>query len=74
MQHQKLHSPVMLRLKQVITRTGLSKSTIYNMLDEKSSSYDPDFPKQVMMGKAAVAWVEHEIDTWINNRIQKRNS
>ncbi|CEP36098.1 Prophage CP4-57 regulatory [Halomonas sp. R57-5] len=74
MQHQELQSPVMLRLKHVVIRTGLSRSTIYNMLDEKSSSYDPDFPRQVIMSKAAVAWVEHEIDAWINNRIQKRNA
>lgn len=61
-----------LRLKQVIAITGLSRSTIYSMLDENSSSYDPDFPKQVKIGKKSVAWVEHELDQWICKRIAER--
>lgn len=62
----------LLRLKQVIAITGLSRSSIYSMLDENSSSYDPDFPKQVKIGKKSVAWVENEVDQWIGKRIAAR--
>ncbi|MCG7589579.1 MULTISPECIES: AlpA family transcriptional regulator [unclassified Halomonas] len=62
----------LLRLKQVIAITGLSRSSIYSMLDEDSSSYDPDFPKQVKIGKKSVAWVENEVDQWIVKRIAAR--
>jgi prophage regulatory protein len=56
---------VMLRLKQVIERTGLSRSTIYNRVDPKSLQYDPDFPKQVKLGSGAVRWVESELNAWL---------
>lgn len=60
---------VMLRLKQVIERTGLSRSTIYNRIDPKSMQYDPAFPKQIKLGNGAVAWVESEINTWLEKCI-----
>lgn len=64
---------VLLRLKQVMVRTGLSRSSIYNKLDAKSPHYDPAFPRQISLGTASVAWVESEIDGWIESRIQMRD-
>lgn len=63
---------VMLRIKQVTVRVGLSKSTIYNKLDKSSRYFDPDFPKPVPLGRSVVAWVEHEINDWLWKRINKR--
>ena len=54
-----------LRLAQVIDRTGLSRSTIY--LGMKNN----DFPKPINLGIRCVGWPESEIDTWIFDRIQK---
>lgn len=34
-----------LRLKDVLSYTGLSRSTIYNKINCKSKQYDPDFPR-----------------------------
>lgn len=56
---------IMLRLKQVIERTGLSRSTIYAKLDSKSKQYDPSFPSQVSLGVGAVRWVDAEVHAWI---------
>ena len=56
---------VMLRLKQVIERTGLSRSTIYGKLDSKSTQYDPNFPTQIPLGSSAVRWVDAEINAWL---------
>lgn len=67
------HPTVMLRMKQVSERTGLSRSTIYNKLDSSSPFHDPDFPRQVHLGRSTVAWVEDEINEWLGKRIQQRN-
>lgn len=53
-----------LRLRQVMARTGLSRSTIYEHISRGR------FPKQVSLGPQSVGWVEREIDGWINSRIQ----
>lgn len=52
-----------LRLKEVILRTGLSRSTIYKFMQEKS------FPKQINLSARSVGWVEMEIEMWIQSRI-----
>ncbi len=59
----------MLCLKQVIERTGLSRSTIYNKIDTRSKHHDPKFPKQIVMGSCSVRWLDSEIEEWINGRI-----
>ena len=48
--------------------TGLSRSTIYAKMDQRSSQYDPDFPKPVRLGKRAVAWRETDIVKWLSSR------
>lgn len=57
-----------LRLKNVMERTGLSRSTIYRKADPKSKQYDPSFPKRVHLGGLAVGWVESEIKHWLEER------
>ncbi|WP_417516115.1 helix-turn-helix transcriptional regulator [Marinobacter sp.] len=54
-----------LRLKNVMTRTGLSRSTIYAKLDPRAKQHDPSFPKQVRLGGGAVGWVESELNEWL---------
>jgi len=61
----------MLRLKQVLELTGLSRSTVYDLLDSKSPRHDPSFPKQIKMTECSVAWIESEILAWIESRIAK---
>ena len=67
-----LRIPRMLPLKEVIYFTGLSSTTIYDMLDKKSDRYDITFPTQVKLSKGRVAWVESEIADWLNNKIAAR--
>lgn len=55
--------PKILRLPLVRTRTGLSRSTIYDQMSRGR------FPKQVTLGPKSVGWIEHEIDEWISSRI-----
>lgn len=60
----------LLRLPSVKARTGLSRSTIYLRISQG------DFPRPVSLGgravggRTAVAWIEAEIDAWINERVK----
>lgn len=51
-----------LRIKEVKERTGLSTSSIYDLIREGR------FPRQVKLGARAVGWLEREIDEWIEER------
>lgn len=66
------HSSVrILRLKQVIDRIGLGRSTVYDRLNEGSPRYDSSFPKPFSLGGNAVGWLESEINSWIQERVSK---
>lgn len=54
-----------IRLPEVIERTGLSRATIYKRISCGL------FPAQVSLGAQAVGWVEREIDEWIDERIKE---
>ncbi len=51
-----------LRRPQVEIATGLSRSSIYAMMDAG------DFPRPIRIGKRAVAWPQSAIETWLANR------
>lgn len=51
-----------IRLREVLHRTGLGRSTVYRWMDEGR------FPKSVRLGGRSVAWIEHEIDEWLQDR------
>jgi len=57
-----------LRLPQVKTLTGLSRSSIYNYIANGS------FPRQIALGPRCVGWVEDEIDEWICSRLESRDA
>ena len=50
-----------IRLPQVITKTGLSRATIY--LKMKSG----EFPQSLSLGERARGWRERDIDDWIDS-------
>ena len=52
-----------LRLPEVMERTGLSRSTIYLRIEQGR------FPRPVPLGGRAVGWIEAEIDAWLRDRI-----
>lgn len=49
----------MLKLPEVIRRTGLSRSTIYQRMNEGK------FPQQVKLGVRAAAWLESEVSEYV---------
>lgn len=54
----------LIRLPEVITRTGMSRSTILRMVNGQLF----DFPMPVKLGARSVAWRSDEIDQWIAAR------
>lgn len=67
------HIPQLLSIKDVGHYTGLSRSTIYEMINENSDRYDPTFPKKVQLTQVRVVWVASEIAEWINEKIEARS-
>lgn len=55
-------SEQLLRRPAVEEMTGLSRSSIYEMMPRDA------FPKAIKIGRRAVAWKKSEIDHWINER------
>lgn len=64
MSEQIRNALVILRRRQVESRTGLSRSAIYAAIQAGT------FPAPVSLGAKAVGWPEHEVDAWIAGRIQ----
>ena len=66
-----------IRLPEVLTRTGYGRTTIYRKMEDGS------FPRSVKLGGPledpeafdcrAVAWIEHEVDQWMESRIEERD-
>lgn len=51
---------VLIKLPVVKQRTCLSTSEIYRRIE------DGTFPKQIKLGARAVAWLDHEVQAWID--------
>lgn len=50
-----------IRLKTVLARTGLSRSTVYRMIANGS------FPRQRRIGIQATGWYQSEVEEWISD-------
>lgn len=55
-----------LRLAEVRSATGLSRSTLYQLMAKGQ------FLHQVPLGGRSVGWIQHEISAWIQQRIALR--
>ncbi|MFL9841160.1 AlpA family phage regulatory protein [Sphingomonas sp. ST-64] len=50
-----------LRLKTVLERTGLSRSTMYRKIHQGS------FPRQIAISTRCAGWRESEVSAWLRN-------
>ena len=76
----KKHTPQkrFIRLPEVLSRTGYGRTTIYRKMEDGS------FPRSVKLDgppkdpeafdSRAVAWIEDEVEQWIESRIEERDS
>lgn len=57
----------LIRLPEVIKKTGLQRRTILNLRKKGR------FPIPVPIGERAIAWLESEVNDWIEEKIKKRD-
>lgn len=55
------------KLSQVLAKTGLSKSHLYALAQKG------EFPKPIKLSERSSAWVESEVQDWIEARIAARD-
>lgn len=56
----------MLRLRGVEECVGFSRSALYRAME------DDGFPRPVRIGRRAVAWVESEVQAWLDAKLAAR--
>ncbi|HBQ59273.1 MAG TPA: AlpA family transcriptional regulator [Balneolaceae bacterium] len=56
-------SKQILKLPEVITTTGLARSTTYKLISENR------FPKQIKLTSFSSGWLKSEINQWLEERI-----
>ena len=76
----KKHTPQkrFIRLPEVLSRTGYGRTSIYRKMEDGS------FPRSVKLDgppkdpeafdSRAIAWIEDEVEQWIESRIDERDS
>ena len=67
----------LIRLPEVLSRTGYGRASIYRKMEEGT------FPRSVKLGgppidpnvfdSRAIAWIEDEVEQWIESRIEERD-
>lgn len=65
---QQTSPPRIIRLPEVMKRTGLPRASIYQQMAQLS------FPRQVSISLRSRGWVESEVDSWIAERIRARST
>lgn len=54
----------LIRLHEVLSMCGLSRSSIYAAIKEER------FPRPVAVGGRARAWICHEVEAWVAERVR----
>jgi len=57
----------LIRLKEVMSISGLGRSSIYKFMEEGR------FPMSISLGERAIAWEVSEVEEWVLDKIEKRN-
>ena len=60
-------SPSIIRLPEVINKSGLSRSAIYDLISQDK------FPKQIKLTSRSSGWIEAEISQWIDDKVSARD-
>lgn len=58
----------LIRLPEVMRLTGLKRSSLYNLMNPLSHSYDISFPGRVQLSPGTVAWHRTDVLKWCKNR------
>jgi prophage regulatory protein len=55
--------PRFIKIREVLSRTGICRVAVYNKMRSG------EFPKNIKLGARSVAWLESDIDEWIDSKI-----
>jgi len=69
---QMFHINQIIRIKEVIAVTGISRSVIYEKLNPQSKGYDSTFPKPIKLSVNCVGWSALEVNQWIEEKLMSR--
>ena len=61
-----------INLREVIEFTSISRTKIYEMINEQSKYYDPTFPRPIRLSESRIGWVAREVNQWIEGKLQNR--
>lgn len=56
------------KLKEVMGMTGLGRSTIYKLQQEGR------FPKGIKLSERAVGWIAHEVEAYMQEKLDARDA
>lgn len=63
-----------LRIRQLLEVTGISRSGVYDRLNPKSPRHDASFPVPVRLGPRMIGFVVEDVDAWLKIKIDARNN
>lgn len=58
----------LIRIREVLVRTGLGRSTLYSLVKGGK------FPPPLKLSERAVAWRQSQVDSWISDRIRQHEA
>lgn len=61
------------RIRELCSRTGYSRSMVFEKTNPDSKYYDPAFPRRIPLGARAMGFLDSEIDAWIQSRVDRIN-
>ena len=68
----------LIRLPEVLSRTGYGRTSIYRKMEEgtfpKCLKLGPPMEDLTQFDSRAIAWIENEVDQWVESRIEARDS
>lgn len=57
----------LIRCPEVLSRLGVSKTHLYRLIASGA------FPRPIPLGRQVVAWLDSEVDSWIEQQRDKRD-
>ncbi|WP_257222012.1 AlpA family transcriptional regulator [Acinetobacter sp. YH12151] len=64
---------MLIPVTQLASMIHVSRSSLYDWMNPKSSRYDPTFPAPIKVGRAT-RWLLSEINNWIEAKAKARNN
>lgn len=59
---------MIIRIKELCRRTGISRAGVYQRLDIHSKYHDANFPRPIRLGANSIGWKLSEVMAYINSR------